>query len=92
MSLDFVPQQSSQYPGYVLSAASLVPSAGVVVGSSAGNIHLVKTLSSEPQTISTMDSIPGQVKYIIIKGLSVGIVITKETREPVNRVLSFCCI
>lgn len=64
MSLDFVPQQSSQYPGYVLSAASLVPGAGVVVGSSAGNIHLLNTLSSEPQTISTMDSIPGQVSIL----------------------------
>ncbi|CAH3161509.1 unnamed protein product [Porites evermanni] len=56
-----VTRQSSQYPGYVLSAASFVPGAGVVLGSSAGNIHLVKTLSTEPQSISTMDSIPGQV-------------------------------
>lgn len=64
MILGFVLQQSSQYPGYVLSAASLIPGAGVVLGSSAGNIHLVKTMSTEPQSISTMDSIPGQVSML----------------------------
>ena len=57
----FVIQQSSQYPGYVLSAASLVPGAGVVVGTSAGTVHLVKSSTTEPQSLSTMDSIPGQV-------------------------------
>ena len=54
-------QQSSQYPGYVLSAASSVPGAGVVVGTSSGNVYLVKSSTIEPQTLIAMDSVPGQV-------------------------------
>jgi len=56
-----VSRQSSQYPGYVLSAASSVPGAGVVVGTSSGNVYLVKSSTTEPQTLIAMDSVPGQV-------------------------------
>lgn len=69
-------QQSSQYPAYVLSAASVVPGAGIVVGTSSGRVYLVKSSTKEPQSLSTMDSIPGQVNelvyVIIIKYCSVG--------------------
>ena len=61
--IPFVIQKSSQYPGFVLSAASLVPGAGVVVGTSAGNVHLMKSSATELQSLSTMDSIPGQVNH-----------------------------
>lgn len=56
-----VSRRTSQYPGYVLSSASSVPGAGVVVGTSAGTVYLVKSSTTQPQSLSTMDSIPGQV-------------------------------
>lgn len=59
------PQQSSQYPAYVLSAASVVPGAGVVMGTSSGRVYLVKSSTKEPQSLSTMDSIPGQVNQLV---------------------------
>lgn len=62
----FILQQSSQYPAYVLSAASVVPGAGVVVGTSSGSVYLVKRSSIEPQSLSTMDSVPGQVSKPIL--------------------------
>ncbi len=45
----------------MLSAASVVPGAGVVVGTSSGSVYLVKSSTIEPQSLSTMDSVPGQV-------------------------------
>ena len=45
----------------MLSAASLVPGTGVVVGTSTGSVYLVKSSMTEPQFLSAMDSIPGQV-------------------------------
>ena len=53
----------------MLSAASVVPGAGVVVGTSSGRVYLLKSSSKEPQSLSIMDSIPGQVTepvYVII--------------------------
>lgn len=58
-------QQSSQFPAYVLSAASVVPGAGVVMGTSSGRVYLVKSSTQEPQSLSTMDSIPGQVNQLV---------------------------
>lgn len=45
----------------MLSAASFVPGAGVVVGTSTGSVYLVKSSMTEPRFLSAMDSIPGQV-------------------------------
>jgi len=49
----------------VLSAASVVPGAGVVMGTSSGRVYLVKSSTKEPQSLSTMDSIPGQVNQLV---------------------------
>lgn len=56
-----VSRQSSQYPGYVLSAMSFLPGSGVVVGTSGGSVYNVRSSESELHRLSSMDSIPGQV-------------------------------
>ena len=38
-----------------------MPDTGVVVGTSTGSVYLVKSSMTEPQFLSAMDSIPGQV-------------------------------
>ena len=58
-------QYPSQYPAYALSSGSAIPGGGIVVGTSSGTVYFIKSSLNEPLSLSTMDSVPGQVsKYL----------------------------
>ena len=61
----FVVQKHSQYPAYALLSGSAIPGGGIVVGTSSGTVYFIKSSLNEPLSLSTMDSVPGQVsKYL----------------------------
>ncbi|XP_058942673.2 uncharacterized protein [Pocillopora verrucosa] len=60
-SILHVSRKPSQYPAYALSSGSAIPGGGIVVGTSSGTVYFIKSSLNEPLSLSTMDSVPGQV-------------------------------
>ncbi|XP_032219619.2 protein DEFECTIVE IN EXINE FORMATION 1 [Nematostella vectensis] len=56
-----VTKRSSPYPGYCLSSPTIVDNTSVVIGTSTGNLFLVSSRKSQPETLTSMDSLQGQV-------------------------------
>nr|XP_058942678.1 uncharacterized protein LOC131770959 isoform X2 [Pocillopora verrucosa] len=59
--------QSSHKTACVLINFACVQGGGIVVGTSSGTVYFIKSSLNEPLSLSTMDSVPGQV---IISGVN----------------------
>lgn len=55
-------QRTSRFPAYTLSSPSVAIGAGIVVATSAGSVHLVRSSRTHTQLLVTVDSVPGQVR------------------------------